>query len=397
MQMNIEENISIYHEYRMKGIIIPYALYTNPKYKKLTANDKSAYAFLKARTELSRKNGWYDKDTGHIYFIFTNVELAKAMNVHPNTVTNVRKRLVDANLIEIVEMGNNLPCKLYLKNPICTEEDIYKIVEHENYKYEPYDAKKAAAEKTKNQQGNEQEKEEKPKMKYRLTKIVIPGGARVEDDRLTKIVSRETQKLCANELNNVFNNEIKEEITKPQSEEKNRITGMYPDIPFQIQEILLKNLDPERAAQVWLKMLGAYKKSNLIKSADGKKMQMLLKADQEFMDQIALILNIAFAKDRAGAITDTLDGYIFTTVKNTCNELAALLTGAAMLPKKPQQQPRRGYARNEVVPEFMKEPNKAAAAEEAARADAEFERQVAELQAKLKGKYKGKEPAAEQI
>src|SRR5699024_4553875 len=95
----------------------------------------------------SRKNKWFDLIDGKrvVYFIFTNEELMKLLNIKSKTtLSNVKKELESANLIESRRRCVNKPNKMYLINPDITEEDIYAIDEFDEYEYKEYKAKKKA-------------------------------------------------------------------------------------------------------------------------------------------------------------------------------------------------------------------------------------------------------------
>lgn len=126
------EYVTIYEEYKQKFLQVPTVLVTGQRYKQLSNNSKLAWAILRERSSLSRKNKWFDKDTGRVYFIFTNTELMELMNIKSRTtLANIKKELEDANLIEQKRLGLSKPNKIYLKYPILDDEDIEKIDEFE--------------------------------------------------------------------------------------------------------------------------------------------------------------------------------------------------------------------------------------------------------------------------
>lgn len=117
---------NIYDEFRMKHIQIPKVFFTNPQYLKMKNDSKIAWAILADRNNLSIKNGWFD-DNGDIYFIYTNEQLARILNVSERTTQNIKKELIDNDLLEQKRLGHTRPNKLYLKRPIVTKDDVYKI------------------------------------------------------------------------------------------------------------------------------------------------------------------------------------------------------------------------------------------------------------------------------
>lgn len=136
--------VTIYEEYRHKFFQLPKVFFTSDRYSNLSNNSKIAWALLRDRSSLSRKNKWFDKDTGRIYFIYKNKELMKILNVKSETTLGkIKKELEQAELIEQHAMGFNRPNKMYLIYPVISEEDIYKIDEIENYEAEPVEKKKS--------------------------------------------------------------------------------------------------------------------------------------------------------------------------------------------------------------------------------------------------------------
>ena len=60
--------------------------------------------------------------------MYTNEELMKILNVKSKTtLSNIKRELEEADLIESKRVGLRRPNKLYLKYPILNETDIYKI------------------------------------------------------------------------------------------------------------------------------------------------------------------------------------------------------------------------------------------------------------------------------
>lgn len=137
--------VTLEEEYKHKFFQVPKVFFTNDKYKSLSNNAKIAWSLLRDRTSLSRKNKWYDLIDGRrvVYFIFTNEELMKLLNVKSkSTLSSIKKELENADLIESHRRGINKPNKMYLIYPEITEEDIYAIDEFEEYEYKEEDPKK---------------------------------------------------------------------------------------------------------------------------------------------------------------------------------------------------------------------------------------------------------------
>jgi len=137
----------IYEEYGLKHYQVPKVFFTNELYKSIPTDAKLAWAILRDRFTLSKSNGWFEKDTGRIYFIYTNKDLMNILNVKSETtVTKLKKSLINAGLLEQKRMGLNSPNRLYLLKPVVSEKDIYKITKLEEVpdkkKSEPIPPKK---------------------------------------------------------------------------------------------------------------------------------------------------------------------------------------------------------------------------------------------------------------
>ena len=121
-----EQFYNLYEEYQMKFFQLPKVFFTNPLYKELSNDSKLAYAILHDRLQLSIKNQWVDQ-AGDIYFIYSNANLCKILNVSDRTVTKIKKELTKANLFISKKQGFNQVWVSYLMKPIVTKDDVYNI------------------------------------------------------------------------------------------------------------------------------------------------------------------------------------------------------------------------------------------------------------------------------
>lgn len=125
--------VTIYEEYKHKFIQLPKVFFTNPKYENMRNDSKLAWALLRDRSSLSKKNKWFDKDTGRVYFVYTNAELMKVLKIGSNTTLQlIKKELIKAGLIQTEKQGVSRADKMYLLYPIVEDEDIEKIDAMEN-------------------------------------------------------------------------------------------------------------------------------------------------------------------------------------------------------------------------------------------------------------------------
>lgn len=92
---------------------VPKALFSDEKYKKLTANAKLMYMLLFDRLDLSIKNGWKD-DNGNVYQYYTIEQFMIDLNCSDRTVTKTKSELSKFGLLKEVRQGVNKPNRLYV-------------------------------------------------------------------------------------------------------------------------------------------------------------------------------------------------------------------------------------------------------------------------------------------
>ena len=107
----------------------PKFLSENKKYADLTNDDRVAYMLIKDRYRYSLSHNWIDKDK-NVFVYFTIEELRQLLHVGKNKVTRVKKRLIEAGLLEIEKDGfnpeakKNYPDRIYLLQPEYNAEDL---------------------------------------------------------------------------------------------------------------------------------------------------------------------------------------------------------------------------------------------------------------------------------
>ena len=107
----------------------PKFLSENRKYADLTNDDRVAYMLIKDRYRYSLSHKWIDQK-GDVYVFFTGDELQALLHVGKNKVTRIKKRLIDAGLLEIEKDGfdpktkKNYPDRIYLLQPEYNAEDL---------------------------------------------------------------------------------------------------------------------------------------------------------------------------------------------------------------------------------------------------------------------------------
>ena len=95
----------------------------------LTNDDRVAYMLIKDRDRYSLSHNRIDKDK-NVFVYFTIEELRQLLHVGKNKVTRVKKRLIEAGLLEIEKDGfnpeakKNYPDRIYLLQPEYNAEDL---------------------------------------------------------------------------------------------------------------------------------------------------------------------------------------------------------------------------------------------------------------------------------
>lgn len=110
---------------------IPKAFYSNPKYIKMSAEAKLAYAMLYDRLSLSQKNGWIN-DNGEVYLNFKRKNVAKILNVGEKKVTAIFRELSEKELIVDVCVGQGKPNRIYIVKPELSEQQAREYTDKEN-------------------------------------------------------------------------------------------------------------------------------------------------------------------------------------------------------------------------------------------------------------------------
>ncbi|WP_298789217.1 replication initiator protein A [uncultured Marinococcus sp.] len=119
--------VNIFEEYKLKHVQVPKVFLTGEgQYQNMSNDAKMAWAILRDRWTLSKKNGWFD-DNGDIYFIFTQEEICKRLGVSVSKWQRVQKQLKELDLLHTKRMGQNKANRIYLKWPEISKEDVYEM------------------------------------------------------------------------------------------------------------------------------------------------------------------------------------------------------------------------------------------------------------------------------
>lgn len=102
---------------------IPKALFTDERFKSISAEAKILYGILLDRMSLSRKNGWLDEQ-GRVFIIFTLEEVMEAIGCADQKATKLLNELDSkAGLIERKRQGLGKPNLIYVKNFVDKDVD----------------------------------------------------------------------------------------------------------------------------------------------------------------------------------------------------------------------------------------------------------------------------------
>lgn len=94
---------------------IPKVLFTDPGFRRMTADAKILYGLMLDRMGLSIRSGWLDEQS-RVFIYFTLEEAIEAMCCGHNKAVALFTELDKAGLIERRKQGQGRPTKIYVKN-----------------------------------------------------------------------------------------------------------------------------------------------------------------------------------------------------------------------------------------------------------------------------------------
>ena len=111
---------------------IPKVLFTEERFRSVSAEAKVLYGLLLDRMSLSCKNGWLDKE-GRVYIIFTIDEVMTALGCADQKAGKLLHELESkCRLIERKRQGLGKPNLIYVKNFVAAPESKFKNGENQN-------------------------------------------------------------------------------------------------------------------------------------------------------------------------------------------------------------------------------------------------------------------------
>lgn len=130
MKKNTNENRPGFALMKLSGAIsyfhmqMPRWLFCDPRYTDMSLEAKVAYTFLLNRYQLSRRNGWVNRN-GEVYIIYTREDLAREMQVSYRKAISCFKELADRKLIWEQRQGRGLPNRIFLAEVELDEKASY--------------------------------------------------------------------------------------------------------------------------------------------------------------------------------------------------------------------------------------------------------------------------------
>lgn len=111
---------------------IPKLLFTDKRFKDLSAEAKILYGLLLDRMSLSAKNGWLDQE-GRVYIVYTVEDIMDALSCASQKAMKLLNELDEKRgLIERKRQGLGKPNLIYVKNFVSAPESKFKNGENQN-------------------------------------------------------------------------------------------------------------------------------------------------------------------------------------------------------------------------------------------------------------------------
>lgn len=111
---------------------IPKVLFTDSRFKDISAEAKILYGLLLDLMSLSAKNGWLDQE-GRVYIVYTVEDIMDALSCASQKAMKLLNELDDkCGLIERKRQGLGKPNLIYVKNFVAVPESKFKNGENQN-------------------------------------------------------------------------------------------------------------------------------------------------------------------------------------------------------------------------------------------------------------------------
>lgn len=295
---------------------VPKIFWLGELYKDMSLEAKIAYGILEDRKSVSLKNKWYDNEN-KIYFIYTIEDLQKELGVARATAVKIKKELISYGLLSQTKSEPNKPARLYLYNPVATEEDEKKYV-----------LRYATGQNTTEEMGTEtpskktdsdeftNSKQEKDEVENGSSKFELPdnhkenGSSKFE---LPEVQNLNHSKTNVSNINNYISNDSYDSELRF---DKRLLNYKGQGVPDRITQILTigKNNYKDCAERIGLlfKAKSSVSKELYTQGLDG----LILFEDftEEDWDGLYNVIHLCFVKIKEGLIKNE-EKYIFASLK----------------------------------------------------------------------------------
>lgn len=298
---------------------VPKIFWLGELYKDMSLEAKIAYGILEDRKSVSMKNKWYD-EKNKIYFIYTLDDFQRELGVARATANRIKQELIDYQLLEQVKQGLGKPARLYLFNPVATEEDEKKyrlryITEQENIKtQEKEEGTETPSEEKENEFTNSKPKKmttEMPSSKIELLdNNNVSSSSKIELLEVHKLNSSKTN--VSNNNNYISNDSYDSELKF----DKRLLNYKQQGVPDTITQMLTigKGNYKECSQRMGLlfKAKSSVSKDVFAQGLDGS----IYFEDftEEDWEELYQVLHLCFVKFKEGLIKNE-EKYIFTSLR----------------------------------------------------------------------------------
>ena len=295
---------------------VPKIFWLGELYKDMSLEAKIAYGILEDRKNVSLKNKWYDNEN-KIYFIYTIEDLQKELGVARATAVKIKKELISYGLLSQTKSEPNKPARLYLYNPVATEEDEKKYV-----------LRYATGQNTTEEMGTEtpskktdsdeftNSKQEKDEVENGSSKFELPGNHKENGSsnfELPEVQNLNHSKTNVSNINNYISNDSYDSELRF---DKRLLNYKGQGVPDRITQILTigKNNYKDCAERIGLlfKAKSSVSKELYTQGLDG----LILFEDftEEDWDGLYNVIHLCFVKIKEGLIKNE-EKYIFASLK----------------------------------------------------------------------------------
>ena len=295
---------------------VPKIFWLGELYKDMSLEAKIAYGILEDRKSVSLKNKWYDNEN-KIYFIYTIEDLQKELGVARATAVKIKKELISYGLLSQTKSEPNKPARLYLYNPVATEEDEKKYV-----------LRYATGQNTTEEMGTEtpskktdsdeftNSKQEKDEVENGSSKFELPDNQKENGSsnfELPEVQNLNHSKTNVSNINNYISNDSYDSELRF---DKRLLNYKGQGVPDRITQILTigKNNYKDCAERIGLlfKAKSSVSKELYTQGLDG----LILFEDftEEDWDGLYNVIHLCFVKIKEGLIKNE-EKYIFASLK----------------------------------------------------------------------------------